>query len=228
MSAAPAAPSSRRHGPWGIVVRIAVAVLFVVYPFLVYLALTRFGGRITAALLLGVLVLWGARARLLGRQGFRGILLQAGGVAALSLGTLASDDPVWLQQVPVLISVFLLATFLASLFRPPPMIERYARLVQPELTEGEARHCRIVTWAWVAFFVANAAVAEALVVWGSMEAWAVYAGGIAYGLMGLMFMVEYVVRKARFGRFGNGLHDRVLARLLGRRSAQGVDPGRSP
>jgi uncharacterized membrane protein len=195
-------------------VGIFAGLLLVVYPLVVYLALTRLGARATAALVLLALLLWGLRARLLVKQGFRTLLVQVGGIAVLSILTLASGYPAFLQQMPVLVSVFLLVTFLSSLVRPPPMVERYARLVTPDLSDAEVRHCLVVTWAWVLFLVANAATAEALVIWGTPEQWAIFAGGISYGLMGLMFAVEYVVRKARFGRFGNGPLDRVLAELL--------------
>jgi uncharacterized membrane protein len=205
-------------------VGVLVGALFVVYPFLVYVALTQWGARSTAGLVLGSLALWGFRARRFGQQGFRSLMLQVGGIALLSLGTLVSGSPAFLQQMPVLISALLLVTFVASLVRPPPMIERYARMITPDLSEGEIRHCRAVTWVWIVFLVGNAAIAEALVLWGSVEAWALYAGGIAYVLMGLLFAGEYLVRKARFGRFGGAWHDRVLARLLGRWSPPGGNP----
>jgi len=109
-----------------------------------------------------------------------------------------------------------MGTFAATLVRPPPMIERYATLQQPDLTAGEKAHCLTWTWIWVVFFVVNAGVAEALALGATMDAWAAYSGGIAYVLMGLLFAVEYVVRKARFDRFGGGPLDRALARVLGR------------
>lgn len=223
-------PDSPRPGSRGrSVVATLVAVGMVAYPFVIYASLTRWGARTTAALLLGVLVLWGVRARLFGRVGFRSLVVQVGGIALLSLGTLWSDNPAYIQQMPVLISAFLLVTFVTSLLRPPTMIERYARLVTPDLSDAEVGHCRAVTWAWIAFFVANAAIAETLAITGPVEAWALYAGGIAYVLMGGMFAVEYVVRKARFGRFGTRWHDRLLARLLGRRSGGGPGtPGGPP
>ena len=44
--------------------------------------------------------------------------------------------------------------------------------------------------------------------------WSLYTGLVAYFLMGLLFTVEFVVRKATFRRFGDSLPDRVLARIL--------------
>jgi uncharacterized membrane protein len=200
---------------------VGFGILFALYPLMVYLALTRFGARATGVLVLAAVALWGLRAGVAGTGGFRALMLQGGGVTLLALGAVVTDSPAVIQQMPVLISVFLLVTFAATLVRPPPMIERYARMMQPDLTDAEARHCRIVTWVWVGFFVLNAMVAEYLVLFGSLQAWALYAGGIAYGLMGLLFVIEYVVRKARFGRFQDHVLDRTLARMLGREPAMG-------
>ena len=45
-------------------------------------------------------------------------------------------------------------------------------------------------------------------------AWAMYNGGIAYALMGMMFVGEYLLRQYRFRKYGGGLHDRLLSRIF--------------
>lgn len=127
------------------------------------------------------------------------LAVQAGGGAALSLATLASGHPAFLYQAPVLVNGFLLGTFLWTMRHPPPMIERYARLMKPHLTPGEVAHCRVFTWAWMAFFLANMGVTEWLALRGDPAAWALWSGALAYGAMGLLFAVEWVVRQVRFG-----------------------------
>ena len=184
-----------------------------VYPLLLYVAIRTWGVRAGVGLLLLVLVPRVLRLRLHRRRELGTVLLQLGAVAALSLLALVLDDARFLQQLPVLINGVLLATFAGSLLRPPPMIERYARLVHDDLTEAERRHCRVVTWLWIGFFVVNVAVCQLLVVYGSLEAWTLWCGGLAYGVMGCLFAGEYVVRKLRFGRLGDGPVDRVLVRL---------------
>ncbi len=47
--------------------------------------------------------------------------------------------------------------------------------------------------------VVNGSIALWLSVYGSLPAWGLYTGGIAYGLMGLLFAAEYTVRRKRFG-----------------------------
>jgi uncharacterized membrane protein len=77
-----------------------------------------------------------------------------------------------------------------------------------------------VTVLWCAFFTLNGAATGLLAALAPRSWWALYTGAIAYVLMGALFAGEYLVRKARFGRFGPGLLDRLLARLLPRASAR--------
>jgi uncharacterized membrane protein len=119
---------------------------------------------------------------------------------ALVLGGCAAaiGDGRFLLWVPVLISGLLLASFGASLRAGSiPWVERIARLQDPELPPAGIRHCRQVTLAWCMFFAANGAVAAGLAVWGPFAWWAAYTGGIAYGLMGLMFAGEFLIRRVR-------------------------------
>jgi uncharacterized membrane protein len=85
---------------------------------------------------------------------------------------------------------------------------------EKELPEGGVAYCRGVTKVWCVFFVLNGAAAGGLALWAPVSWWAAYTGGAAYALMGLVFGVEYVVRKARFRRYGRGLHDRILSVLF--------------
>ena len=94
------------------------------------------------------------------------------------------------------------------------MVERFARLQNPALSPEQLRYCRRVTVIWCGFFVLNASLSAAVAVWGSLRLWSLYTGLIAYVLMGMLGGTEYVVRKIRFREYGNGLHDRLLARFF--------------
>ena len=186
----------------------------VVYPLLVYLALRHGNVRWAAAVLLVMLV---PRALTLRRSQLRSagmIGAQVAVVALLASSSMVFDDPRYLLQIPVLINLFLLVTFAATLWRPVSMIERYARLVVPDMTPGIVAYCRKVTVVWCVFFVLNISVAEYLALAGSYEAWALYNGLIAYLLVGTLFGIEYVIRRLLFfGVFGDGI-DRLLGRTL--------------
>ncbi|HYD39821.1 MAG TPA: polysaccharide deacetylase family protein [Anaeromyxobacter sp.] len=220
---APAAPSAgpgegapSGHAPaLGRVLDGLGLVLAVGYPVLVALSVAFLGARLAALSLLGLLVL--SRARTLRRdlQRARALTALAGSVGLLLVMGAILDDARFLLAYPSLVNAVLLAQFAWSL-RGTPIAERFARLEVEALTAAEIRYCRRVTVAWCVFFVLNGGAATALAVAAPRAVWAAYTGGVSYALMGLLFAVEYVVRKARYGRFGRGLVDRILARALGR------------
>jgi hypothetical protein len=62
--------------------------------------------------------------------------------------------------------------------------------------------------------VVNGVLAGILAVTGPLSLWAVYTGFVSYLLIGLVFTGEFIVRRARFRGFGNGVHDRLLKWIL--------------
>jgi uncharacterized membrane protein len=99
-----------------------------------------------------------------------------------------------LLYYPLLVNAFFLFLFAISLKQKQTLIERLARRLDPNLPESGVRYTRQVTKAWCLFFIANGAIS----LWsiGAGEAvWALYNGGIAYVLMGLMFAGEWLIRR---------------------------------
>jgi uncharacterized membrane protein len=74
------------------------------------------------------------------------------------------------------------------------MIERFARIHEPNLPTRVVSYTRRVTQVWCIFFAANGAVALMTALWASPATWTLYNGLIAYVMMGLLFAGEYVVR----------------------------------
>lgn len=109
-----------------------------------------------------------------------------------------------MRSYPVLMNVAMLMIFARSLLRPPTVIERLARMMEPDLPDSGVRYTRNVTWVWCGFFVANGAVAMWTVLFASLEIWALYNGVIAYALMGLLFAGEFAVRRVVKSRTGPG------------------------
>ena len=106
-----------------------------------------------------------------------------------------ADSSALLLGYPVLINLALLALFAGSLCSGMPIIERLARLQEPELPPTAVRYTRKVTWVWVGFFSVNAAIATGLALWAPLTWWTLYTGLIAYLLMGLLFAGEWLVRQ---------------------------------
>lgn len=214
MTTAPAsgsrAPAALLRGAW----RVVTAVAFIAYPLLVYAGLTAWSPRWAA---LGLLLLFLptaiARLRRMNRGALRALALVPV-VTVLALGAAAALDAAGLVlAVPIAISALLLVAFGATLWRPPPMIERFARLQVDDLRPAELAWCRGWTIGWCVFFAVNGAIAGALAAAGELQPWALYNGLISYMLMGMMLSVEIVFRKIRFGRLGDGALDRLIGRV---------------
>jgi uncharacterized membrane protein len=104
-----------------------------------------------------------------------------------------------LKLYPVLVNAAFLAAFSYSLVEPPTVIERLARLTEPDLPPAAIGYTRRVTQVWCVFFVLNGAIALGTALWASEAVWSLYTGVISYVLMGLLFGAEYLVR-LRFKR----------------------------
>jgi uncharacterized membrane protein/peptidoglycan/xylan/chitin deacetylase (PgdA/CDA1 family) len=190
-------------------------VLVVGYPALAWLGIRFLGTRTAALLLLAAAAVSHARKLRRRRAELGGLAWLAVTVAGLLLLAAMLDDPRFILAYPALVNLVLLAQFGWTLRSGPPMVERFARLQVDDLSPPEIAYCRTVTAVWCVFFVLNGVTAALVAGWSSQNVWAIYNGFVAYVLMGLLFAVEYVVRKARFGRFGPGLLDRVIERVVG-------------
>ncbi len=122
-------------------------------------------------------------------------------VTPLLLLLLAVWSDAWLplRLYPVLVNTVLLGVFAYSLFFPPSMIERFARVSEPNLPAQAIGYTRRVTQIWCVFFAINGAIALMTALWSSPAIWALYNGLIAYLLMGLLLAGEYIFRR-RFKR----------------------------
>ncbi|WP_432722074.1 hypothetical protein R0381_001894 [Jeongeupia wiesaeckerbachi] len=141
----------------------------------------------------------------LGRSGLIGPRMTRwlGLVAALlGVAALVSRSALPLTFYPVLVNAVLFAVFATSLVKPPPIIERLARLTTPDLPPEGVAYTRRVTQVWAAFFVLNGSIA----LWTTTQpqaTWALYNGLIAYVLIGTLGASEYLVRRIAMHRNGS-------------------------
>ena len=96
---------------------------------------------------------------------------------------------------PVWMNVGMLLLFAASLWFPPTSVERFARMMEGELDQHAIGYTRKVTQVWCVFFIFNGAMAAFTAWYGDWDLWLLYNGAIAYGLMGLLMLVEWQVRR---------------------------------
>jgi uncharacterized membrane protein/peptidoglycan/xylan/chitin deacetylase (PgdA/CDA1 family) len=194
--------------------RVATVLFFGAFPLLVVGGVALLGARGAAVLLLATLAVAriGSNPSSSPQHPLGGLWLAGAGLLVLAA---ALDDTRFMLAYPTIVNASLLAYFALSLRWGPPVVERLARSITPDLLPDEVGYCRTVTAVWCAFFVLNGAAATALALWAPHNWWAAYCGAISYLLMVILFTVEYLVRKWRFGRYGRGPIDRFLARTFG-------------
>jgi len=172
------------HKPISLVLVLAALA----YPLTVYVSLGEEWQRWTALLLA---VLAAARA-FISKEPFWWWV--AGGAAALFAGSQFRGDTELLKLYPVLVNVVMLASFSFSLWRPPSVVERLARISEPDLPDEGVRYTETVTKVWCVFFVLNGCMALYTALFTDERLWALYNGLVAYGLMGCLMLGERLVR----------------------------------
>ena len=189
--------SRNRPFPWGTVALVAASLA---YPGIVYAAREVVPplAFVTIALLAVAIRL--ATLRSPASRIWRTPLLLT---IALIVATAAVNPVIASKAYPSVISLMTAAAFGASLLYPPSLIERFARLQEPDLPPEAAPYCRKVTIIWTLWLYLNAVIAAVLAVQFSDAAWALWTGFIAYVLMGALFVGEMAVRRVVRARAAN-------------------------
>jgi uncharacterized membrane protein len=177
---------------------VARVVPLVVYPVIVYFSLEVIEAKYLAILLLVFFLLRhrsrvGALAKGIEYAGVMSLLA----VIAFALVVWLSNSEAVLRLYPVLMNAIMFGLFSYTLFRPPSMIERFARLRHADLPEEGVRYTAKVTKVWCAFFLCNGMVAAYTALYASREVWAFYNGFLGYCLLGVLLAAEWLVRRSR-------------------------------
>ena len=176
--------------------KIFFAIIILSYPLLVYYGQDQFGPRTLAVGLIAIAVVRLALLRHMGGWAVGLPHTRWTAIALIATGGLVIlfNTPGLLKFYPILVNAIMFTIFFVSLYNPPSVIERIARLQTPDLTERGQRYTRSVTKVWCGFFVINGSMALYTCVAADVAFWAVYNGLISYALMGLLFIGEYAVR----------------------------------
>lgn len=186
-------PPKAKRGLSDLLGLIAGVVSFL-FPLIALLLARPFGATAVVIGLIAVLVLRAATG--LGKKTPSELTWAAlAGAGLLAVVTMVNAD-LAMRVYPVLMSGAMLTAFALSLARPPSMIERFARIMEPDLPDAGVRYTRKVTWVWCGFFVLNGAIALWTALGASVEIWAIYNGLLSYLLMGALLGGEFLVRGA--------------------------------
>jgi len=175
--------------------QIFFVILMGLYPLIAWWGLTHFQGNVTvvASILLAIVSL-----RFLAMKTRTDALVTMLPFMLSSLFLAASaltNVDTWMLMQPAMINLSMFIAFALSLRHPPCVAERLARLQDPKLPPEAVAYCRKVTRAWCKFFIANGTCAAISAIFMDRSVWALYNGCIAYILIGLMFTVEFFIRR---------------------------------
>jgi len=171
------------------------ALILFAYPLAVYFGINKFGIQsvgIMLVVIFAVRIFSSSQAKIKELKQLAWISGIAG-IILLSLGMLFKQHG-WLTYYPVVVNLCMLTVFSSSLKQPQTIIERLARLQEPDLPESGVIYTRTVTKVWCVFFIINASIAL-YTCFQSLEVWTLYNGLISYLLAGSLFAIEWLVRQ---------------------------------
>ena len=168
----------------------SVIILSICYPFMVYWGLQNYDAKLLLPLILILLALrWLTGA---GVTEHKVVIITLFGIVIIAL--------VWGSQLslkfyPVLMNLGFLTLFASSLLSPPTIVERLARIKEPELPPEAVVYTHKVTQVWSVFFLFNGTIAAITALWASDKIWMLYNGFIAYLLIAALAGGEWFVRQ---------------------------------
>ena len=172
-------------------VSILLGALTVFYPLIVYVSIST----LPMGALIGVLAVALLGRLVLGAGKGAAWQIAAGVGLVFCLLVWLSDSETGLLYYPVVMNGAMLLVFAASLIKPPSVIEQLARLSEPDLPAEGVAYTRKVTGVWCGFFGVNGLIALSTAISGDMAVWALYNGALAYVFMGMVFAIEWLVRR---------------------------------
>lgn len=174
--------------------KVLALIATLCYPFVVWLGLQHFGLAFLALFLLVITVL-----RLYSHRDRSSLII-------FIIATILSALSLWQNQLlplklyPVFMNLMMLALFASSLYQKETIIEKFARLKEPNLPPQAILYIRNLTKIWCVFFFANGSIALFTALESSERIWALYNGFIAYLLIGALMGGEWLYRRYYLGK----------------------------
>lgn len=177
------------------VVPLLTGILLLAWPFIIWFGLAH--NSLQGLLPLMALMLFLRFRQTRRRAGALSVVTQIVAVAGMTLciASYLLKTHQLLLFYPVVVNSVMLAVFGGSLWSTMPIIERLARLREPELPERAVRYTRRVTQIWCAFFIINGGIALFTALYGDLSLWTAWNGMISYLLMGTLMAGEWLVRQ---------------------------------
>lgn len=174
--------------------KVLALIATLCYPFVIWLGLQHFGLAFLALFLLII-----AAIRLYSHRDQISFIIFV--IAAiLSALSIWQNHLLPLKLYPVIMNLMMLGLFVNSLFQKETIIEKFARLKEPNLPPKAIAYIRNLTKIWSVFFFFNGSVALYTALETSEKIWALYNGFIAYLLIGTLMGGEWLYRRYYLGK----------------------------
>ena len=117
------------------------------------------------------------------------------------IGIFHFTDFILLKYYPPVMNFCLFMIFFSSLFQERTVIQKIALASDPDSNEAVMKYTRNLTYIWAVFTFLNFLVSVGTV-FMSEKIWALYNGFISYLLVGIIFIIEYIVRINFMRKYG--------------------------
>ncbi|APC97535.1 COG4648 family protein [Francisella frigiditurris] len=175
-------------------IKLLVITLIIVYPFVVFFSLEWFSIRYLSLLIVFIFFLRLLTIKSFKKNNITWIILTLLGMFLAFIGMI-SNNVIFIQLYPVLVSLSLLGVFTFSLFQPYSFITHIAMQISKEpLPSYVVKYTRKVTLVWCIFFGFNATISIITILTGSITLWTLYNGLLSYMLIGILISGEWILR----------------------------------
>ena len=117
------------------------------------------------------------------------------------IGIFHFTDFILLKYYPPVMNFCLFFIFFSSLFQERTVIQKIALASDPDSNEAVMKYTRNLTYIWAVFTFLNFLISVGTV-FMSEKIWALYNGFISYLLVGIIFIIEYIVRINFMRKYG--------------------------
>lgn len=197
-----------------IVLKVISTLFIIASPWVLYWTLSQHEVGAAALMLVGWVIVRTLPVLISAKREQRRAALQLPAIAlGFALLGWISNNGTWLLILPSATQATFGLAFLRSL-SGTPLIEHFARMVKPELSAAEQGHCRAWTRIWGIYLLVLAALGLALAYWAPLGVWTIYVGVVSYVLVGVLFAIEYVIRKIQFRDYNRNPMDWLLSKMF--------------
>ena len=167
--------------------------ILLLYPFAIYFGLNYFSpAKLAVFLLVVILVRIALMKSSLQKMPW---LLPATILGAIAiLYSFITDSPMGFKLYPLAVNFSMLLVFSYSYFKPPTVIETFARLSEKGFSDQAISYTAKATLVWCLFFIVNALISLYTALYTSLDTWMIYNGFLSYIFMATLMGGEYLVR----------------------------------